>query len=95
MINLLPVPPKISSTEAQYTATEGSRAVLSCVAEGIPTPTITWKKDNMLLTEIAGKYQAVPDGDLILDHVVVSFLNLSYDLSGLAVTRLCSSSLPD
>ncbi|XP_064928861.1 hemicentin-1 isoform X2 [Columba livia] len=64
------IPPKISSTEAQYTATEGSRAVLSCVAEGIPTPTITWKKDNMLLTEIAGKYQAVPDGDLILDHVV-------------------------
>ncbi|KAK2540204.1 Hmcn1 [Columba guinea] len=64
------IPPKISSTEAQYTATEGSRAVLSCVAEGIPTPTITWKKDNMLLTEIAGKYQAVPDGDLILDNVV-------------------------
>ncbi|OPJ77524.1 hemicentin-1 isoform B [Patagioenas fasciata monilis] len=64
------IPPKIGSTEAQYTATEGSRAVLSCVAEGIPTPTITWKKDNMLLTEIAGKYQAVPDGDLILDNVV-------------------------
>ncbi|XP_042661906.1 hemicentin-1 isoform X1 [Tyto alba] len=64
------IPPKIRSTEAQYTVTEDSQAVLSCVAEGIPTPTINWKKDNMLLTEVAGKYRAVPDGDLILDNVV-------------------------
>ncbi|NWQ77372.1 HMCN1 protein, partial [Columbina picui] len=63
------IPPKIRSTEAQYTASEGSQAVLSCVAEGIPTPTITWKKDSTLLTEIAGKYRALPDGDLILDNV--------------------------
>ncbi|NXX95340.1 HMCN1 protein, partial [Centropus bengalensis] len=64
------IPPKIQSTEAQYTATEDSQAVLSCVAEGVPTPTISWKKDNMLLTETVGKYQAMPDGDLILDNVV-------------------------
>ncbi|NXU50379.1 HMCN1 protein, partial [Turnix velox] len=64
------IPPKIHSTEAQYTVTEDSQAVLSCVAEGIPTPTINWKKDNTLLTEIVGKYRAVPDGDLILDNVV-------------------------
>ncbi|XP_067156720.1 hemicentin-1 [Apteryx mantelli] len=64
------IPPRIHSTEAQYTVTEDSQAVLSCVADGIPTPTINWKKDNMLLTDIAGKYRAVPDGDLILDNVV-------------------------
>ncbi|PKU32495.1 hypothetical protein llap_17201 [Limosa lapponica baueri] len=64
------VPPKIHSTEAQYTVTEDSQAVLSCVAEGIPTPTINWKKDDTLLTEIVGKYRAVPEGDLILDNVV-------------------------
>ncbi|NXJ63832.1 HMCN1 protein, partial [Rostratula benghalensis] len=64
------VPPKIHSTEAQYTVTEDSQAVLSCVAEGIPTPTINWKKDNTLLTEIVGKYRAMPEGDLILDNAV-------------------------
>lgn len=58
--------------ETQYAVPEDSQAVLSCVAEGIPTPTINWKKDNTLLTEIVGKYRAVPDGDLILDNVVVS-----------------------
>ncbi|XP_027579260.2 hemicentin-1 [Pipra filicauda] len=64
------IPPRIRSTDTQYTVTEDSQAVLSCVADGIPAPTINWKKDNMLLTEIVGKYQTVPGGDLILDNVV-------------------------
>ncbi|XP_068809626.1 hemicentin-1 isoform X3 [Struthio camelus] len=64
------IPPRIRSTEAQYTVTEDSQAVLSCVADGIPAPTINWKKDNALLADIAGKYRAVPGGDLVLDNVV-------------------------
>ncbi|TRZ22552.1 hypothetical protein HGM15179_004536 [Zosterops borbonicus] len=64
------VPPRIRSTDTQYTVTESSQAVLSCVAEGIPTPTINWRKDNMLLGDTVGKYQTVPGGDLILDNVV-------------------------
>ncbi|XP_027318206.1 hemicentin-1 isoform X4 [Anas platyrhynchos] len=64
------IPPKIRSTEVEYTVMEGSRAVLTCVADGIPTPTINWKKDNTLLTERVGKYKAMPDGDLILDNVI-------------------------
>ncbi|KAM4896067.1 hemicentin-1 [Sylvia borin] len=64
------VPPRIRSTDTQYTVTESSQAVLSCVAEGIPTPAINWRKDNMLLRDTVGKYQTVPGGDLILDNVV-------------------------
>ncbi|NXF12445.1 HMCN1 protein, partial [Smithornis capensis] len=64
------IPPRIRSTDTQYTVTQDSQAVLSCVADGIPAPTINWKKDNTLLTETAGKYQTVPAGDLILDNVV-------------------------
>ncbi|XP_046779309.1 hemicentin-1 isoform X23 [Gallus gallus] len=63
-------PPKIHNTEAHYTVTEDSRAVLACMADGIPTPIINWKKDNTLLTETVGKYKTVPGGDLILDNVV-------------------------
>ncbi|XP_065505206.1 hemicentin-1 isoform X3 [Caloenas nicobarica] len=89
------IPPKIHSPEAQYTATEGSRAVLPCAAEGFPTPTITWKKDNTLLTETAGKHRAVPDGDLILDNVVPedsgSYTCVAHSVAGedtLAVTLI-------
>ncbi|XP_066048296.1 hemicentin-1 [Chamaea fasciata] len=64
------VPPRIRSTDTEYTVTESSQAVLSCVAEGIPTPAINWRKDNMLLRDTVGKYQTVPGGDLILDNVV-------------------------
>ncbi|KAL9846109.1 hemicentin-1 isoform 2-T2 [Geothlypis trichas] len=64
------IPPRIRSMDTQYSVTESSQAVLSCVAEGIPAPTINWRKDNMLLRDTAGKYQTVPGGDLILDSVV-------------------------
>ncbi|XP_059334168.1 hemicentin-1 [Ammospiza nelsoni] len=64
------VPPRIRSMDTQYAVTESSQAVLSCVAEGIPAPTINWRKDNMLLKDTVGKYQTVPGGDLILDSVV-------------------------
>ncbi|KAI1236572.1 hypothetical protein IHE44_0014825 [Lamprotornis superbus] len=60
----------IRSTDTQYTVTEGSQVILSCVAEGIPAPTINWRKDNTLLKDTVGKYQTVPGGDLILDNVV-------------------------
>ncbi|NWI60418.1 HMCN1 protein, partial [Calyptomena viridis] len=40
------IPPRIRSTDTQYTVTEDSQAVLSCVADGNPAPTINWKKDN-------------------------------------------------
>uniref|UniRef100_A0A8C6YM76 Hemicentin 1 n=1 Tax=Nothoprocta perdicaria TaxID=30464 RepID=A0A8C6YM76_NOTPE len=64
------VPPRIRSTEVEYTVTEDSQAVLSCVADGIPAPTINWTKDHTLLTDTVGKYRALPGGDLILDNVV-------------------------
>lgn len=91
VFNDLPaVPPRIHSTDTQYTVTESSQAVLSCVAEGIPTPTINWRKDNTLLRDTVGKYQTVPGGDLILDNVVVSSLNLSCYWTHLAVIRSTS-----
>ncbi|OXB56883.1 hypothetical protein ASZ78_013391 [Callipepla squamata] len=67
---IVQAPPKIHNMEARYVVTEDSRAVLACMADGIPTPIINWKKDNILLKEIVGKYKAVPGGDLILDNVV-------------------------
>lgn len=51
---------------------ENSQAVLPCVADGIPTPAINWKKDNVLLMDLLGKYTVEPYGELILENVVVS-----------------------
>uniref|UniRef100_A0A8C2VRJ2 Hemicentin-1 n=1 Tax=Chinchilla lanigera TaxID=34839 RepID=A0A8C2VRJ2_CHILA len=65
------VPPRIRSTEAHYTVNENSQAVLPCVAEGIPTPAINWKKNNIPLTDLLGKHTAQPYGELILENVVL------------------------
>uniref|UniRef100_A0A8D0P964 Hemicentin-1 n=1 Tax=Sus scrofa TaxID=9823 RepID=A0A8D0P964_PIG len=62
------VPPRIQSTEVHYTVNENSQAVLPCVADGIPTPSINWKKDNVLLANLLGKYTVEPYGELILEN---------------------------
>uniref|UniRef100_H0XAK9 Hemicentin 1 n=1 Tax=Otolemur garnettii TaxID=30611 RepID=H0XAK9_OTOGA len=63
------VPPRIRNTEVQYTVNENSQAILPCVADGIPIPTISWKKDNVLLANLLGKYSAEPYGELVLENV--------------------------
>ncbi|KFO28580.1 Hemicentin-1 [Fukomys damarensis] len=65
------IPPRIRSTEAHYAVNENTQAVLPCVADGIPTPAINWKKNNVLLTNLLGKYTAEPYGELILENVVL------------------------
>ncbi|MXQ87588.1 hypothetical protein E5288_WYG017782 [Bos mutus] len=65
------VPPRIQSTEVHYTVNENSQAVLPCMADGIPTPAINWKKDNVPLANLLGKYTVEPYGELILENVVL------------------------
>ncbi|XP_034866567.1 hemicentin-1 isoform X2 [Mirounga leonina] len=64
------VPPRIRSTEIHYTVNENSQAILPCMADGIPTPAINWKKDNVLLANLLGKYTIEPYGELTLENVV-------------------------
>lgn len=81
---LFVVPPKIRSTEVYYTVSENSQAVFPCVADGIPTPAIHWKKDNVLLANLLGKYTVEPFGELILENVVVSVTDMDSTLSQIA-----------
>ena len=71
------VPPRIRSTEVHYTVNENSQAILPCVADGIPTPAINWKKDDVRLTHLLGKYTLEPYGELILENVVVSLIDVN------------------
>lgn len=71
-LKLFLVPPRIQSTDVHYTVSENSQALLPCMADGIPTPVINWKKDNVLLANLLGKYTIEPYGELILENVVVS-----------------------
>ena len=75
---LFVVPPRIRSTELSYTVSENSQAVLPCMADGIPTPAINWKKDNVLLANLLGKYTVEPYGELILENVVVSVIDVNW-----------------
>ncbi|XP_060630493.2 hemicentin-1 isoform X1 [Anolis sagrei] len=63
------VPPKIRSMQDHYTVVENSQIQLSCVADGIPTPSMNWKKNGILLTSTR-RHVLGPYGDLNVDDVV-------------------------
>jgi hemicentin len=56
---------------------ENSQAILPCVADGIPTPAINWKKNNVLLANLLGKYTAEPYGELVVKNVMVSLKDMN------------------
>lgn len=52
--------------------TEGSHALLPCVASGSPEPSITWEKDGQPVSGAEGKFTIQPSGELLVKDLDVS-----------------------
>uniref|UniRef100_A0A3Q2CT39 Hemicentin-1 n=1 Tax=Cyprinodon variegatus TaxID=28743 RepID=A0A3Q2CT39_CYPVA len=61
------IPPSIRRGEQEVVVMEKSQAQLSCVAEGIPQPKLSWEKDGSPLNESRGEYTILPSGELVID----------------------------
>nr|XP_055041763.1 hemicentin-1 isoform X2 [Misgurnus anguillicaudatus] len=61
------IPPSIRSGESELTVVENTQALLTCLAEGVPQPTISWEKDDIPLTDTTGEYTILPTGELLID----------------------------
>ncbi|KAL4635075.1 hemicentin-1 [Arapaima gigas] len=64
---IVQIPPSIRSSESELSVLENSQAILSCNADGVPQPLISWKKKGITLRDAIGKYSVLPSGDLIID----------------------------
>uniref|UniRef100_A0A5F8HA67 Hemicentin-2 n=1 Tax=Monodelphis domestica TaxID=13616 RepID=A0A5F8HA67_MONDO len=53
---------------SDLSAAEGSQALLPCIAQGIPEPHITWKKDGFVVPSMEGKYTIQPSGELLVKN---------------------------
>lgn len=53
---------------------ENTQALLTCVADGVPQPIITWEKDDISLTDTTEEYTVLPKGELLIDSAQVSVL---------------------
>lgn len=59
---------------------ENTQALLTCVADGVPQPTITWEKDDIPLTDTTGEYTILPTGELLIDTAQVIYTLLAFKI---------------
>lgn len=45
--------------------------MLSCVAEGVPRPILSWEKEGIALTNTTGAYTILSSGELVMEHAQV------------------------
>ncbi|XP_073439014.1 hemicentin-1 [Dendrobates tinctorius] len=62
------IPPKILKNTKDYVVRNSFQVTIPCETYGIPTPTISWKKNNAPIVEATGKYQVLPLGELIVHN---------------------------
>ncbi|MCJ8749980.1 hypothetical protein PDJAM_G00193750 [Pangasius djambal] len=61
------IPPTIRRSEPELWVVENTRALLSCAAEGVPNPILSWEKEGIALTDPTGAYTILSSGELLLE----------------------------
>ncbi|KAM9324527.1 hemicentin-1 [Gastrophryne carolinensis] len=60
------VPPQILKNKKELSVIRHFQVSIPCNVQGIPVPTITWTKDDILITNKPGKYAVTKSGELVL-----------------------------
>ncbi|KAM3915384.1 hemicentin-1 [Leptodactylus fuscus] len=60
------IPPQIVKNRKDYIVIRRLHVTIPCTAHGVPTPTISWKKTNVLIKDTTGKYKVLASGELVL-----------------------------
>lgn len=86
-----PVPPSIRPGEVELSTVENSQVLLSCIADGVPQPIISWEKEGTPLTDTTGESTILPSGELVIDTAQVGQLTvpLRLCLPSIAVIVIC------
>ncbi|MEE6496324.1 hypothetical protein FKM82_002300 [Ascaphus truei] len=62
------IPPQIQKNKKEISVGKNALAVLPCVAHGIPSPVITWRKNHVPITDKIEKYTVLASGELLLNR---------------------------
>lgn len=67
-----PAPPRILPGPRVMKVQVEHSIDLSCVAQGVPQPSVSWKKDNTALVADRAHYSLSPDGTLTVRQVALN-----------------------
>ncbi|XP_075689566.1 hemicentin-1 [Rhinoderma darwinii] len=62
------IPSQINKNTKDYVVTHNFQVTIPCTANGIPTPTISWKKNNAPIIDKTGKYEVLKSGEFVLHN---------------------------
>ncbi|XP_047673954.1 hemicentin-1 isoform X2 [Tachysurus fulvidraco] len=62
------IPPTIRRSEPELWVVENNRAMLSCAAEGVPQPVLSWEKEGIALTDQTEAFSILTSGELVLEN---------------------------
>ena len=72
-------PPQIIVRPRDQTLLVGGTAALYCAAQGSPTPTLTWKKNNKKLSSTQSRYAVEANGGVLRIEPVRPRDNATYE----------------
>uniref|UniRef100_A0A672J0R8 receptor protein-tyrosine kinase n=1 Tax=Salarias fasciatus TaxID=181472 RepID=A0A672J0R8_SALFA len=70
-LRLILEPPVLIHNLTDCTVNASSSVTLSCPSQGVPTPTVTWYKDERALLQGSGIVMSAVDGTLHIDRITV------------------------
>ncbi|KAG9483372.1 hypothetical protein GDO78_009341 [Eleutherodactylus coqui] len=62
------IPPQIIKNVKDYAVVHHFQVTIPCTTYGIPTPTISWRKNNLPIIDTTGKYELLASGEFVLHN---------------------------
>ncbi|XP_046728282.1 hemicentin-1 isoform X2 [Silurus meridionalis] len=64
----LHVAPMIHGGQSEVSVIQGFQSLLPCLAQGVPNPTIHWKKNGKFIQNLQGRFTVLRSGELIIER---------------------------
>ncbi|KAI5086046.1 hemicentin-1 [Silurus meridionalis] len=91
----LHVAPMIHGGQSEVSVIQGFQSLLPCLAQGVPNPTIHWKKNGKFIQNLQGRFTVLRSGELIIERTQLTDAGFSVDETGRSLLMIENVSVRD